>query len=165
MDAATLLTATGSNVAKAFMLVAMHDLGISLLKYIAGSCSDKIHLIIVSNSPAFLCWTEAYMFRRSCLISAQANHRMRHTVTQINQLMHAPLICTAPNTALYISVKLLTSKYIYRQSSTTTDTQVLIIPSPFNPFSNKGLDNAFAKQSLTFSTDLQYTKDSSPLAT
>jgi hypothetical protein len=74
---------------------------------------------------------------------------MRHTVTQINQLMHAPSVCTISNTPLWVSVKLLTSKYNYRQSSTTTDNQVQIIPSPSNPFSNKGLDNAFVKQSLT----------------
>jgi hypothetical protein len=52
----------------------------------------------ISNSPAFLCWTDAYMLRRFCLISAQANRRMCHTVTQINQLMHAPSICTISNT-------------------------------------------------------------------
>jgi hypothetical protein len=32
--------------------------------------------------------------------------------------------------------------------SRTAGNQVLIIPSPSNPFSNKGLDNAFVKQSL-----------------
>jgi hypothetical protein len=69
-----------------------------LLKDITGWCSDKINLIIVSNSPAFFCWADAYMLRRSCLISAQANHRMRHTVTQINQLIHAPSICMISNT-------------------------------------------------------------------
>jgi hypothetical protein len=68
-----------------------------LLKYITGYCSYTIHLIIVSNSPAFLCWTDAYMLRRSCLISARANHRLRHTGTQINQLMRAPSICTISN--------------------------------------------------------------------
>jgi hypothetical protein len=90
---------------------------------------------------------------------------MRHTVTHINQLMHAPTICTISNTPLWVSVTLPKNKYNDQKSSTTTDTQVLIIPSPSNAFSNKGLDNAFVKQSITISTDLQYTKDSSPLAT
>jgi hypothetical protein len=38
------------------------------------------------------------MLRRSCLISSQAIHCMCHTVTHINQLMHAPSICTISHT-------------------------------------------------------------------
>jgi hypothetical protein len=37
------------------------------------------------------------MLRRSCLTVARVNHRTRHTVTQTNQLMHAPSICTISN--------------------------------------------------------------------
>jgi hypothetical protein len=54
-----------------------------MLKYITGQCSDKIRLIVASNSPTFLCWTEAYMLRRSCLSLARANHHMTHVTCVI----------------------------------------------------------------------------------
>jgi hypothetical protein len=70
-----------------------------ILKYITVECNDKTCLIVVSNSPAFLSWTDAYMFRHSCLTLARANHLMCHTVIQTNSLMHAPSICMISNTA------------------------------------------------------------------
>jgi hypothetical protein len=84
---------------------------LGVLKYITGKCSDKIRLIVVSNSPTFLCWADAYMLRRSCLSLARANQHMRHTVIRTNQLMHAPSICTIFNTPLWISVELQSIKY------------------------------------------------------
>jgi hypothetical protein len=60
--------------------------------------------MIVSNSPTFLCWTDAYMLRPSCLILARANQRMHHAVTQIDQLMHAPSICTISNSVLVVPI-------------------------------------------------------------
>jgi hypothetical protein len=68
-----------------------------MLKYITVECNDKTRLIVVSNSPAFLCWTDAYMLRHSCLTLARANHLMCHTVIQANSLMHAPSICMISN--------------------------------------------------------------------
>jgi hypothetical protein len=45
----------------------------------------------------------------SCLISSQANHRMRHTVAQTNQLMHARSICTISNMYIYLACLLMIS--------------------------------------------------------
>jgi hypothetical protein len=80
-----------------------------MLKNITVKCNDKTRLKVVSKSPAFLCWTDAYMFRQSCLTLARANHLM--TVIQTNSLMHAPSICMISNTPLWISVELQSIKY------------------------------------------------------
>jgi hypothetical protein len=61
-------------------------------------------LIVVSNSPAFLCWTDAYTFKHSCLALARANRLMCRTVIQTNLLMHAPSICMIPN-IIYPSIQ------------------------------------------------------------
>jgi hypothetical protein len=75
------------------------NLLLKLFKYITVKCNDETRLIVLGNSPAFLCWTDAYVFRHSCLTLARANHLMCHTVIQTNSLMHAPSICMISNTS------------------------------------------------------------------
>jgi hypothetical protein len=43
---------------------------------------DKTHHVAVSKSPAFPCWTDAYMLGYSCLTLVQAKQHIRHTVHQ-----------------------------------------------------------------------------------
>jgi hypothetical protein len=55
---------------------------------ITSRCSDSLtQQLVVSYSHAFLGWTDANMFGRSCLSLARLN---QHTVTQTNQLIHVP---------------------------------------------------------------------------
>jgi hypothetical protein len=68
-----------------------------LLKYITVLCNDKARFVVVSNSPTFLCWTNASMLRPSYLSLARANHHMHHTVMTTNQLVYAPSKCTISN--------------------------------------------------------------------